>query len=136
MKLRLQQAVEWPLLHGPAFERLGLRPPRGVLLHGPPGRAGREGTAAIPPIGLHGMLHGSWWASLVPSWWAALVPSWWASLVPPWWSALVPSWWAALVPSWWAALVPSWWTALVPGFPAAAALTWVGSPEQAIDEPV
>lgn len=31
------QAVEWPLLHPHAFQRLGLRPPRGVLLFGPPG---------------------------------------------------------------------------------------------------
>lgn len=37
MKARLKQAVEWPLLHGAAFERLGLTAPRGVLLHGPPG---------------------------------------------------------------------------------------------------
>lgn len=37
VKLRLQQAVEWPLRHGDAFERLGLEAPRGILLHGPPG---------------------------------------------------------------------------------------------------
>lgn len=37
VKRRLRQAVEWPLLHDGAFARLGLRPPRGVLLHGPPG---------------------------------------------------------------------------------------------------
>lgn len=37
MKRRLQQAVEWPLQHADAFERLGLTAPRGVLLHGPPG---------------------------------------------------------------------------------------------------
>eukprot|EP00850_Spirogloea_muscicola_P023078 SM000327S12482 [mRNA] locus=s327:102417:105765:+ [translate_table: standard] len=37
VKKRLQQAVEWPLLHPDAFARLGLKPPRGVLLHGPPG---------------------------------------------------------------------------------------------------
>ncbi|MEW5302448.1 MAG: hypothetical protein WDW36_005234 [Sanguina aurantia] len=37
VKLRLQQAVEWPLRHRDAFERMGLTPPRGVLLHGPPG---------------------------------------------------------------------------------------------------
>ncbi|KAJ2720621.1 hypothetical protein GGI07_004501 [Coemansia sp. Benny D115] len=33
----LQQAVLWPLERGPAMIRLGLRPPRGVLLYGPPG---------------------------------------------------------------------------------------------------
>jgi hypothetical protein len=38
VKRRLRQAVEWPLQHADAFERLGLTPPRGVLLHGPPGK--------------------------------------------------------------------------------------------------
>ncbi|EFN51849.1 hypothetical protein CHLNCDRAFT_37221 [Chlorella variabilis] len=37
VKQQLKQAVEWPLRHSGAFERLGLSPPRGVLLHGPPG---------------------------------------------------------------------------------------------------
>ncbi|KAJ3149244.1 hypothetical protein HDU89_003962 [Geranomyces variabilis] len=37
VKKRLRQAVEWPLQHKATFQRLGLRPPRGVLLYGPPG---------------------------------------------------------------------------------------------------
>ncbi|CAI7867117.1 unnamed protein product [Closterium sp. NIES-54] len=37
VKKRLQMAVEWPLQHPEAFQRLALTPPRGVLLHGPPG---------------------------------------------------------------------------------------------------
>ncbi|KAF4518162.1 hypothetical protein B566_EDAN007853 [Ephemera danica] len=37
LKLKLQQAVEWPLKHPEAFTRLGIRPPRGVLMYGPPG---------------------------------------------------------------------------------------------------
>lgn len=37
LKLKLKQAVEWPLSHPEAFERLGIRPPRGVLMFGPPG---------------------------------------------------------------------------------------------------
>ncbi|GLJ40488.1 hypothetical protein SUGI_0834770 [Cryptomeria japonica] len=37
VKKKLRQAVEWPIKHAAAFARLGLSPPRGVLLHGPPG---------------------------------------------------------------------------------------------------
>ncbi|KAF9234685.1 P-loop containing nucleoside triphosphate hydrolase protein [Melanogaster broomeanus] len=34
---KLREAVEWPLHHPEAFERLGVRPPKGLLLYGPPG---------------------------------------------------------------------------------------------------
>ncbi|CAK5284283.1 unnamed protein product [Mycena citricolor] len=34
---KLREAVEWPLLHPESFQRLGVRPPKGVLLYGPPG---------------------------------------------------------------------------------------------------
>uniref|UniRef100_A0A8C7WV63 vesicle-fusing ATPase n=1 Tax=Oryzias sinensis TaxID=183150 RepID=A0A8C7WV63_9TELE len=37
VKLKLQQAVEWPLRHPEAFIRMGIQPPKGVLLYGPPG---------------------------------------------------------------------------------------------------
>ena len=37
MKQELIEAVEWPLKHPEAFARLGVRPPRGILLYGPPG---------------------------------------------------------------------------------------------------
>lgn len=37
VKLQIKQAVEWPLKHPDAFERLGIKPPKGVLLYGPPG---------------------------------------------------------------------------------------------------
>eukprot|EP00965_Chrysotila_dentata_P106397 3514000-Pleurochrysis_carterae.AAC.1 len=37
VKLRLERAVRWPLERASALERLGVRPARGVLLHGPPG---------------------------------------------------------------------------------------------------
>lgn len=37
MKLKLKQAVEWPLRHPEAFTRMGIQPPKGVLLYGPPG---------------------------------------------------------------------------------------------------
>ncbi len=37
VKQDLKEAVEWPLKHPDAFTRLGIRPPRGILLYGPPG---------------------------------------------------------------------------------------------------
>ncbi|KAF4315127.1 hypothetical protein JM18_009448 [Phytophthora kernoviae] len=37
LKQSLQEAVEWPLQHPEAFTRMGIRPPKGVLLYGPPG---------------------------------------------------------------------------------------------------
>ncbi|KAL7318372.1 hypothetical protein PS15m_004600 [Mucor circinelloides] len=37
VKKKLKQAVEWPLLYKDSFSRLGLKPPRGILLYGPPG---------------------------------------------------------------------------------------------------
>ncbi|KAJ0410360.1 hypothetical protein P43SY_002692 [Pythium insidiosum] len=36
-KLALQQALEWPLKFPETFRRLGISPPRGILLYGPPG---------------------------------------------------------------------------------------------------
>uniref|UniRef100_A0A669PXP9 vesicle-fusing ATPase n=1 Tax=Phasianus colchicus TaxID=9054 RepID=A0A669PXP9_PHACC len=37
VKLKLKQAVEWPLKHPNSFIRMGIQPPKGVLLYGPPG---------------------------------------------------------------------------------------------------
>ncbi|KAI8141610.1 P-loop containing nucleoside triphosphate hydrolase protein [Fennellomyces sp. T-0311] len=37
VKKLLKQAVEWPIVHKDSFLRLGLKPPRGILLYGPPG---------------------------------------------------------------------------------------------------
>lgn len=37
VKQELQEAVEWPLKHPEAFRRLGVEPPKGVLLYGAPG---------------------------------------------------------------------------------------------------
>ncbi|XP_070528216.1 ATPase family gene 2 protein homolog A isoform X2 [Cardiocondyla obscurior] len=37
LKLKLKQAVEWPLKHPEVFIRMGITPPRGVLMFGPPG---------------------------------------------------------------------------------------------------
>ncbi|XP_018340368.1 PREDICTED: spermatogenesis-associated protein 5 isoform X2 [Trachymyrmex septentrionalis] len=37
LKLKLKQSVEWPLKHPEAFVRMGITPPRGVLMFGPPG---------------------------------------------------------------------------------------------------
>ena len=38
-KLKLRQSVEWPLQHPEAFVRMGIKPPRGILLFGPPGNS-------------------------------------------------------------------------------------------------
>jgi SpoVK/Ycf46/Vps4 family AAA+-type ATPase len=37
IKHKLQQAVQWPLHYPDSFSRLGVEPPHGVLLYGPPG---------------------------------------------------------------------------------------------------
>ena len=37
IKQDLKEAVEWPMKYPGAFKRLGVRPPRGILLYGPPG---------------------------------------------------------------------------------------------------
>ncbi|XP_017756557.1 PREDICTED: spermatogenesis-associated protein 5 [Eufriesea mexicana] len=37
LKLKLKQAIEWPLCHPEAFRRMGITPPKGVLMFGPPG---------------------------------------------------------------------------------------------------
>jgi len=37
MKEDLRQAVEWPLKNPEVFTRMGIRPPKGILLYGPPG---------------------------------------------------------------------------------------------------
>jgi SpoVK/Ycf46/Vps4 family AAA+-type ATPase/intein/homing endonuclease len=37
VKEALKEAVEWPLKNADSFKRLGIKPPRGILLYGPPG---------------------------------------------------------------------------------------------------
>jgi transitional endoplasmic reticulum ATPase len=37
IKEELKEAVEWPMKYSESFDRLGIRPPRGILLYGPPG---------------------------------------------------------------------------------------------------
>ncbi|MHA1764013.1 MAG: CDC48 family AAA ATPase [Promethearchaeota archaeon] len=37
LKQRLIEAVEWPLSNPQIFSRMGIRPPKGILLYGPPG---------------------------------------------------------------------------------------------------
>jgi len=37
IKEELREAVEWPLKNPELFKRMGIRPPKGILLYGPPG---------------------------------------------------------------------------------------------------
>lgn len=37
LKQELKEAVEWPLKNPDSFKRMGIRPPRGILMYGPPG---------------------------------------------------------------------------------------------------
>ena len=37
LKQELKEAVEWPLKYPHAFTRLGIKPPKGILMYGPPG---------------------------------------------------------------------------------------------------
>jgi transitional endoplasmic reticulum ATPase len=37
VKQELKEAVEWPLKYPDAFTRMGIKPPKGILLYGPPG---------------------------------------------------------------------------------------------------
>ncbi len=37
LKQELKEAVEWPLKYTTRFRRMGIRPPKGVLMYGPPG---------------------------------------------------------------------------------------------------
>ncbi|MEZ0289721.1 MAG: AAA family ATPase, partial [Sulfolobales archaeon] len=37
VKQQLREAVEWPLKYPHLFEKMGIRPPKGILLYGPPG---------------------------------------------------------------------------------------------------
>ena len=36
-KQSLREAIEWPIKNPESFKRLGIKPPRGILLYGPPG---------------------------------------------------------------------------------------------------
>ncbi len=37
VKQSLKEMIEWPLQHPKSFERIGIRPPTGIMLYGPPG---------------------------------------------------------------------------------------------------
>lgn len=37
IKQELMEAVEWPIKRPDVFKRMGIKPPKGILLHGPPG---------------------------------------------------------------------------------------------------
>ncbi|CAI2163964.1 11266_t:CDS:2 [Funneliformis geosporum] len=47
VKKTLKQAVEWPLKYRHTFKKLGLSPPRGILLYGPPGCTSVSGATFL-----------------------------------------------------------------------------------------
>ena len=38
VKRRIHQILDWPLSHPETYEKLGIKPPAGLLLHGPSGK--------------------------------------------------------------------------------------------------
>jgi len=48
VKRRIREVVELPLLRPGAFATMKLSPPRGIILHGPPGRARRCSPRRLP----------------------------------------------------------------------------------------
>lgn len=56
VKALLLQLVQWPVAHAAAFARLGVTPPRGILLHGPSGC----GKTALASALLRGVPAAAW----------------------------------------------------------------------------
>lgn len=50
-KQEIKEAVELPLVQGDLYEQIGIDPPRGVLLYGPPGTGAQWGLLALLALG-------------------------------------------------------------------------------------
>ena len=67
-KQALTEAVLWPLQHPDTFARLGVEPPRGVLLYGPPGCGKTFVVRALASIGPAVSVHAVKGAELMDKW--------------------------------------------------------------------
>lgn len=56
-KQEIREAVELPLTQFDLYRQIGIDPPRGVLLYGPPGASRRTLVSVVAGLRLHSVRH-------------------------------------------------------------------------------